>query len=224
MLSLWNEPQSIGKFREPRKDFCGSSFFFIRNSCLEKQFSYNYKTFGGSKLPVLAFYSIYQILIKELARYKNTSLKALSSHTTSDKTSNSAGDIEIFKDDLLFEAVEIKLDKAINLMVETDRTDSEIDNWADEYYRLDSELLSMRAKNCMSDDGEIQVTDEENALETKMENINNSILSKIVDGAEIDVSVQFTDGSVQSEKIRISYNNGNCGGEDNFPSITFRLV
>lgn len=37
----------------------------------------------------------------------------------------------------------------------------------------------------MSDDGEIQVTDEENALETKMENINNSILSKIVDGAEI---------------------------------------
>ena len=119
---------------------------------------------------------------------------------------------------------EIKLDKAINLMVETDRTDSEIDNWVDEYYRLDSELLSMRAKNCMSDDGEIQVTDEENALETKMENINNSILSKIVDGAEIDVSVQFTDGSVQSEKIRISYNNGNCGGEDNFPSITFRLV
>ncbi|WP_303107407.1 hypothetical protein [uncultured Ruminococcus sp.] len=119
---------------------------------------------------------------------------------------------------------EIKLDKAINLMVETDRTDSEIDNWADEYYRLDSELLSMRAKNCMSDDGEIQVTDEENALETKMENINNSILSKIVDGAEIDVSVQFTDGSVQSEKIRISYNNGNCGEEDNFPSITFRLV
>lgn len=119
---------------------------------------------------------------------------------------------------------EIKLDKAINLMVETDRTDSEIDNWADEYYRLDSELLSMRAKNCMSDDGEIQVTDEENALETKMENINNSILSKIVDGAEIDVSVQFTDGSVQSEKIRISYNNGNYGGEDNFPSITFRLV
>lgn len=85
-------------------------------------------------------------------------------------------------------------------MVETDRTDSEIDNWADEYYRLDSELLSMRAKNCMSDDGENQVTDEENALETKMENINNSILSKIVDGAEIDVSVQFTDGSVQSEK------------------------
>ena len=76
----------------------------------------------------------------------------------------------------------------------------------------------------MSDDGEIQVTDEENALETKMENINNSILSKIVDGAEIDVSVRFTDGSVQSEKIRISYNNGNCGEEDNFPSITFRLV
>ena len=55
------------------------------------------------------------------------------------------------------------------------------------------------------EENEMCIRDRENALETKMENINNSILSKIVDGAEIDVSVQFTDGSVQSEKIRISY-------------------
>lgn len=83
-------------------------------SLLDRQFSYNYKAFGGSKLPVLAFYSIYQILIKELSRYKNSTLQTLSSHTTSDRTSNSAGDIEIFKDDELFEVIEIKLDKAID--------------------------------------------------------------------------------------------------------------
>lgn len=31
-------------------------------------------------------------------------------------------------------------------MVETDRTDSEIDNWADEYYRLDSELFKYESE------------------------------------------------------------------------------
>lgn len=115
---------------------------------------------------------------------------------------------------------EIRLDNAISLMVETDRTDSEINTLADEYYRLDSELLKLRAENHTSDDGEFKVTDEENAIENKMENINNSILSKIIYGAEIDVSVRFTDGSVETEKIGISYN---YGEKDNFPSITFSL-
>jgi len=81
---------------------------------LDIQFGFKYKTFGGSKLPVLAFYSIYQILIHEISRYKNCSLKKLGSHTASDRTSKSAGDIEIFKKDELFEAIEIKLDKPID--------------------------------------------------------------------------------------------------------------
>jgi len=81
---------------------------------LERQFEFNYKTFGGSKLPVLAFYSIYQILIYEISRYKNCTLKDLGSHTASDRTSQSAGDIEIFRGKELFEAIEIKLDKPID--------------------------------------------------------------------------------------------------------------
>jgi len=81
---------------------------------LDKQFSYNYSSFGGSKLPVLAFFAIYQLLVKELERYKECNLKSLGSHTASDRTSKSAGDIEIFKDNQLFEAIEIKLDKAID--------------------------------------------------------------------------------------------------------------
>lgn len=81
---------------------------------LDKQFSYKYSSFGGSKLPVLAFFAIYQLLIKELVRYKECELKPLGSHTASDRTSKSAGDIEIFKDSQLFEAIEIKLDKAID--------------------------------------------------------------------------------------------------------------
>jgi len=62
---------------------------------LDRQFGFKYKTFGGSKLPVLAFYSIYQILINEISRYKNCTLKELGSHIASDRASKSAGDIGI---------------------------------------------------------------------------------------------------------------------------------
>ncbi len=81
---------------------------------LDKQFSFDYKTSYGSKLPVLAFYSIYKIIINEISRYNNCTLKPLGSHTASDRTSKSAGDIEIFNNDELFEAIEIKLDKPID--------------------------------------------------------------------------------------------------------------
>ncbi len=78
------------------------------------QFSKKYDSFGGSKLPVIAFYAIYEIIINEIGRYKDCSLKKLGSHTASDRTSKSAGDIEIFQNDSLFEAIEIKLDKQID--------------------------------------------------------------------------------------------------------------
>jgi len=81
---------------------------------LDRQFTFNYKSFGGSKLPVLAFYAIYKIIINEVTRYKNCTLKEMGYHTTSDRTSKSAGDIEIFQDNKLFEAIEIKLDKPID--------------------------------------------------------------------------------------------------------------
>lgn len=81
---------------------------------LEACFTYNYKEFGGSKLPVIAFHCIFQQLIDELKRYEGCTLNKLGSHTASDKTSKTAGDIEIFKNSELIEAIEIKLDKPIN--------------------------------------------------------------------------------------------------------------
>mgnify|MGYP006410250799 FL=1 len=69
-----------------------------------------YTVSGGSKIPVIIFYSIYQLLINELKRYNNCTLKDLGFHTTCDKTSKSSGDIEIYKGDVLFESVEIKFD------------------------------------------------------------------------------------------------------------------
>ena len=81
---------------------------------LDEHFRTKYQTHGGSKLPVLAFYAIYKSLIKEIGRYKNCTLANMGSHTASDRTSKSAGDIEIFKNKNLFEAIEVKLDKAID--------------------------------------------------------------------------------------------------------------
>lgn len=77
-------------------------------------FETNYKIHGGSKLPVIAFYAIYKILINEIKRYENCTLQNLGSHTASDKTSKSSGDIEILKNKTNFEAVEVKLDKIID--------------------------------------------------------------------------------------------------------------
>lgn len=83
-------------------------------NALDEHFKTKYVTHGGSKLPVLAFYAIYKNLINEIGRYKDCTLAEIGSHTASDRTSKSAGDIEIFKKENLFEAIEIKLDKAID--------------------------------------------------------------------------------------------------------------
>lgn len=81
---------------------------------LETHFNKNYTIQGGAKLPVLAFYAIYQLLIVEVKRYSNCKLQKLGSHTASDRTSKSSGDIEILKENMYYEAIEIKLDKKID--------------------------------------------------------------------------------------------------------------
>ncbi len=83
-------------------------------TALEEQFNFNYGTHGGSKLPVIAFYSIYKSLINELSRYNDCELKEMGSHTASDRTSKSSGDIEISKNGTIFESIEIKFGKEID--------------------------------------------------------------------------------------------------------------
>ncbi|BAY05973.1 hypothetical protein ACOWPH_01795 [Anabaena sp. PCC 7938] len=87
-------------------------------NALEEHFNYNYKTKGGSKLPVIAFYAIYQILVREISRYQSCTLGELGSHTASDRTSKTAGDIDIFdENNHLVEAVEIKHGQEITLQI-----------------------------------------------------------------------------------------------------------
>lgn len=84
-------------------------------SMLDSHFQHKYNKAGAAKLPVIAFYAIYQILIQELKRYENCSLKPLGKLTASDRTSKSAGDIEIIKNDRIYEAVEIKFNREIDI-------------------------------------------------------------------------------------------------------------
>lgn len=74
----------------------------------------NFKVSGAAKIPVLSIYTIYQILTKEVKRYQNLNLKEMGFHTTSDKTSKSSGDIEIFDDKNLIESMEIKFNKDVD--------------------------------------------------------------------------------------------------------------
>lgn len=84
---------------------------------LEEHFLCKYATHGGAKLPVLAFHSIYTILIKEMERFKDCKLAPLSSLTACDRTNKASGDIEIFKGKSIYESIEIKLDKKISAQI-----------------------------------------------------------------------------------------------------------
>lgn len=87
-------------------------------SALNEHFLFHYGTHNGAKLPVLAFHSIYTILTREIARYKNCSVAPLSSLTACDRTNKASGDIEVFNNNgKLFESIEIKLDKKISAQI-----------------------------------------------------------------------------------------------------------
>jgi DNA (cytosine-5)-methyltransferase 1 len=70
---------------------------------------------GTARIPVLAIYSVYNLLLKEgFPRYAGKVLAPLESHTSPDARSRSVGDIEIKNTDGSYlEAVEIKHDKPL---------------------------------------------------------------------------------------------------------------
>ncbi|MDE0324442.1 MAG: DNA methyltransferase [Candidatus Poribacteria bacterium] len=75
---------------------------------LNYHFSYNYRVAGASRLPVLAVYSVYEMLMA-IERYDSKTLSPLKTHTTSDTKSGGVGDIEVLDEQgNFFEAVEIK--------------------------------------------------------------------------------------------------------------------
>jgi len=75
-----------------------------------------YKTRGASRLPVLAIFAVYQLLLQNVERYKAKSLQELAAHTSADFRSKAVGDIQVLNDDgTVFEAIEIKHLKPITV-------------------------------------------------------------------------------------------------------------
>ena len=77
-------------------------------------YDYGRGVVGTARLPVLAIYSVYNLLMPDVKRYSGKILMPLESHTSPDSRSNSLGDIDVNNaDNSCFESVEIKHNKPI---------------------------------------------------------------------------------------------------------------
>jgi DNA (cytosine-5)-methyltransferase 1 len=83
---------------------------------LDNHFQYPYGVTGAARLPVLAIYAAYEVLMPTRGRYRDKRLLPLKSHTTADSKSGSIGDVEIVYRATgdFFEAVEVKHNKPID--------------------------------------------------------------------------------------------------------------
>ena len=103
---------------------------------LKYHFSYDYRVAGASRLPVLAVYSAYEMLMM-LARYERKTLLPLKSHTTSDVKSGGIGDIEVLdENEKFFEGVEIKHNIPISQSLVRDAYQKFADTSVCRYYLL----------------------------------------------------------------------------------------
>ncbi|MBK8898504.1 MAG: hypothetical protein IPN66_15170 [Candidatus Competibacteraceae bacterium] len=93
---------------------------------------------GASRLPVLALYAVYSVLIDQLDRYKGMELKPLEAHSAADSQTGAIGDIEIanLSTGEIFEAVEVKHDIAISERIIQDAAKKIMDKSVDRYYIL----------------------------------------------------------------------------------------
>lgn len=69
----------------------------------------NYAKGGQSRIPVLAVFSVYELVVSDVDRYKGKELLELGTHTTPDTQSSTIGDVEVVDENgEYFEAVEVK--------------------------------------------------------------------------------------------------------------------
>lgn len=98
------------------------------------RYNYGKGVVGTARLPVLAIYSVYNLLMPDVKRYSGKILVPLESHTSPDSRSKSLGDIDVNNaDNTCFESVEIKHNKPITAdmvgVVYRKITNTEIDRY-----------------------------------------------------------------------------------------------
>lgn len=78
------------------------------------RYDYGKGVVGTARIPVLAMYSVYNLLMPDVKRYSGKILAPLESHTSPDSRSKSLGDIDVNNaDNSCFESIEIKHNKPI---------------------------------------------------------------------------------------------------------------
>lgn len=98
---------------------------------------------GTARLPVLAIYSVYQIITKEIERYKEKFLQPLGSHTSADLRSGDIGDIQINNEEgKPFEGVEVKYGKIIDHVLIEDAFEKIKPHPVNRYYLLSTEITT----------------------------------------------------------------------------------
>ena len=104
----------------------------------ERHFFYKYKNSeGASRLPVLALYAIYKVLLSEVQRYNGKGLKDLKPHSAADSQTGAIGDIEVVNPDgSIFEAVEVKHDISITKAIVNHAKQKIRGSQVDRYYIL----------------------------------------------------------------------------------------
>lgn len=107
---------------------------------LEKHFSLP----RSSRLPVIAIYSIYQILINNIDIYKDKILKPLKTHTSSDRYIG-FGDIEVYNSNKTpFEIIEIKHGIPIDLIMIEDSLKKVINTTTKRYFILTTSIPNFK--------------------------------------------------------------------------------
>lgn len=116
---------------------------------LDAHFHASYKAEGASRLPVLAFYAIYECLITEAKRFNGKQLLPIESHTSADARSGRIGDIEIIdENNRAFEAVEVKHGITISLQLVLDAYAKFQTTAVNRYYILSTAPKTKEDESC----------------------------------------------------------------------------
>jgi DNA (cytosine-5)-methyltransferase 1 len=106
-------------------------------ACIKEHFFQKYHVAGASRLPVIAMYSIYKLLTRDLSRYQNKRLQDLKSHVTADTKARDIADITILDEKgEFFEGIEIKHDIPIDGLMLQDVFEKIKDTKTARYYVL----------------------------------------------------------------------------------------
>lgn len=110
---------------------------------------------------------------------------------------------------------EICLNKLVGLKLESDYSDEDIAEWMDIVYECAEKREEYQMLYAPEDkvNGSRYATEEEIANDEKMAEYIDKVIEKTLEGATVDITVKFTDGTEQTKTLVLGYDNS---GENSF--------